>query len=197
MGIWIKQWGSSMPLLPESCWGAQVGRQSCHSGFSPDTALVPALGREIAWESKTGARSWAQLYKSKHRLGEVFQVNDCCVPLKLRAKWQERKMQAYRVPFLCKVLCSDKSHSIISIKYLLYFQGIHLPKSSKENKTKPFFQHPFRREGKLTVKSDQFNQLGSLLWIVRCLNRRTVIYLLFQFLLLEKISFPQVTVSWN
>ena len=28
------QWGSSMSLLPKSCWGARVGRQSCHSRFS-------------------------------------------------------------------------------------------------------------------------------------------------------------------
>lgn len=106
---------------------------------SPRHSSSSCSGREIAWESKNRGQELPQLYKSKHRLGEVFQVNDCCVPLKLRAKWQERKMQAHRVPFLVKSFAVTKVILAISIKYLLYFQGIHLPKSSKEKQNKTFF----------------------------------------------------------
>lgn len=73
---------------PSRAAGGSAGRQTDPSLSSlPDSALAPALARKLLEKAKTGAKSWAQQYKSKHRRGEVvFPVSGSGVWLELRAE---------------------------------------------------------------------------------------------------------------
>lgn len=107
------QLGSDTSLPPKSCGGDEWAKRPV-TATSPRLASSSGSGQEIARESKTGARSWAQLCKSKHRLQKVVGISGEWIfffLLELTEQSRRGRHELKRVSFLVKSFYRDRSSS--------------------------------------------------------------------------------------
>lgn len=107
------QLGSDTSLPPKSCGRDEWAKRPVMA-TSPRLASSSGSGQEIARESKTGARSWAQLCKSKHRLQKVVGISGEWIFFFFTWVTEQSRRGRHelkRISFLVKSFYRDRSSS--------------------------------------------------------------------------------------